>query len=511
MILVVNYTAAVKCSLCGESIMPGQDHLGSILRGRDLFLCHSGVNKPWVENLAERIEAVPYLDRHLGVVFDRWDFIKGKNIVTEIDEHIDHCRFIGLVVSKAMLESEWATMERTIAVWSDPSGREGRVIPLLIENVDLPASLRIRNWIDFREPDRFEEAFVELINRLTDTPTRRGRGGFQPIQRVQAYAPAPVVISGSNTADAVEEQLVANLFPITALPTVVQVAKTLLRKKSGVKRYIGNKHAPPFILRAQQLYTFSDLHDIDNPLQDAIEIRTLHDEYLAPWFSDEDRRRWAIELLNLCLKQHCWDRFLRFDGKGQRFFFRPKGDEGKTIRWQLGSTTYPRQVTARHYAYFKGEDGVPQQQPFGWRHQAVRLSFMHLPNGLFLKLSPTYMLTKEDGKTARGGSRVGPILSQWLNQERNGQVLRSLRFWSLVLTRGNQKELRIPTGHEAICISLAPAAGILGFGIRGDTIDYDRLMNAEFEDDLKVPELKEIPPEQIAFSFGPPPEAEEKR
>ena len=80
------------------------------------FLCHSGVNKPWVENLAVRIEVVPYLDRYLGVVFDKWDFIKGKNVVTEIEAHIDQCRFIGVVVSKAMLESEWATMERTIAV-----------------------------------------------------------------------------------------------------------------------------------------------------------------------------------------------------------------------------------------------------------------------------------------------------------------------------------------------------------------------------------------------------------
>ena len=68
-------------------------------------------------------------------------------------------------------------MERTIAVWSDPSGRDGRVIPLLIENVDLPPSLRIRNWIDFRDPDRYEEAFLELIATLRDEPVRRGPRG----------------------------------------------------------------------------------------------------------------------------------------------------------------------------------------------------------------------------------------------------------------------------------------------------------------------------------------------
>jgi hypothetical protein len=389
-------------------------------------------------------------------------------------------------------------------VWSDPSGRQGRVLPLLIENVDLPPSLRVRNWIDFREPDRFEEAFFELIGRLTDKPVRRGRGGLQIIQPLNAYAPAPVVITGSNAADAVNEQLVSNLLPVTGLPTVVQVAETPLRKKSGIKKYTGEQNPPPFILRSGRLFTFSDLHDISNPLQNAIDVKTLKDEYFAPWFADEDKRRWAMELLNLALKQHCWSRRLRLDSKGRRLFFRPADEDGKTIWWQIAGKRHPRQVTTRHFAYHKGENGMPVKEEFGWRHQALRAEFLHLPNGLFLKLSPTYMLTKEDGKTPRGGSRVGPILSQWLNQERNGQLLRSLRFWSLVLTRGNKTELRIPTGHEAITISLAPATGLIGFGISGDTLDYDRLMNAEFEDDLRVPELEPISAEQLSFGFGSP-------
>jgi hypothetical protein len=81
-------------------------------------------------------------------------------------------------------------------------------------------------------------------------------------------------------------------------------------------------------------------------------------------------------------------------------------------------------------------------------------------------------------------------------------MLRSLRFWSLVLTRGNKSQLRIPTGHEEITVNLAPATGMIGFGISGDSIDYDRLMNAEFEDDLRVPELDSVQPEQLAFGFG---------
>lgn len=29
--------------------------------GKDIFLCHTGAEKPWVEKLAEKIEAEPYL------------------------------------------------------------------------------------------------------------------------------------------------------------------------------------------------------------------------------------------------------------------------------------------------------------------------------------------------------------------------------------------------------------------------------------------------------------------
>ena len=53
--------------------------------GKDIFLCHTGADKPWVERLAERIEAEPYQTRFLGVVFDKWDFEKGGNIVVDIE------------------------------------------------------------------------------------------------------------------------------------------------------------------------------------------------------------------------------------------------------------------------------------------------------------------------------------------------------------------------------------------------------------------------------------------
>jgi hypothetical protein len=457
---------------------------------KDLFLCHNGANKPWVETLAEQLETVPYLNRRLGVVFDKWDFEKGKNVVLELERYIDKARFIGVVASKAMLQAEWPTLERTIAVWSDPSGRKGRVVTLLLENIDLPPSLRVRNWIDFRDPSKYEDGFVELVSLLTDTPRKRGRGGFAPTvpSTNVGYSASPQVITSSTGADKVQELIVTNLLPVTELPSVIQSGDTSIRKKDEVKNLTSDNHVPPFILRGGKLYTFSDLHDIENPLEKIIDPKTLKDVTFSSWFAQEDTKRWAIEALNLVFRQHCWDRYLRFDRTGQRFFFSPFRQEPKKIVWYLNGRR-TREVTTRHFGMRKTEDGKAEKFPFGWRHQAIRAQFVHLPMGLFLRVIPTYMLTTDDGKTPRGGPRVGPILSQWLNQERNGQVLRSIRFWSLVLSRGNKDELIMKTGLEQIKISLAPASGTMNFGILGDSIDYDRLISAEIEDDLATPAL----------------------
>jgi hypothetical protein len=459
-------------------------------RGKDLFLCHTGVDKPWVERLAERIEAETYEKRLLGVVFDKWDFAKGSNIVVDIEREIDSSRFVGIVVTRALLAADWPTLERSIAVWSDPSGTRGRVIPLLRENVTLPASLRIRNWIDFRDDERFEEAFAELVRLLRGEQTPRCKGSLLPtVPEIKLpYDPAPVIITSSVGADRIPERLVSNLFPIVELPERVYCAKTRLREKADIREYSANESHPPFLLRENKLWTFWDLRTDAGPYGEAVVSGTASDDLFEVWFSDADRARWAVELLNLYLKENAWRRFLRLDKDRHRLFFAPYQDRPKKIRWRIGGKWSSREVTARHMVTKKLPDGTKHKFQSGWRHQACRATFVLLPFGLFLRLEPTWMLTKMDGKTPRGGPRVGPILSHWLNQERNGQILRSIRFWSLVLARG-RAELSIPTGQKPIRIPLTPSTGLLEFGIAADRIDYDELTRSEMEDDLEVPQL----------------------
>lgn len=456
---------------------------------KDIFLCHNGAQKPWVEMLAQRIETEPYRDRNLAVVFDKWDFPKAGNIVTDLERFIDSARFIGVVVSRAMLQAEWPTLERSVAVWSDVSGARGRVIPLLRENVTLPATLRVRNWIDFREDEKFEESFQEWVRYLRGEPTPRGKGSLLPTVRIISppHGPAPILITASTGADRVTERLVSNLYRVTAVPQKIYYGATKLREKKDIREYC--EHPPPFILREGHLYTFTDLNTSEEFTsvlkgRDAV----VSSDNFSDWFSDQEYSRRAIELLNVCLKEHAWKRWLRFDGSRGRYFFSPRNGKLKRIAWRIGGRIRWREVTTEHTRRQKQEDGSFKDVPFGWRHQAIRGSFMFVLGSVMLKLEPTYLLTKDDGKTPRTSKWVGPVLSHWTNQERNGQILRSLRFWSLVLA--GAKELRIDTGQSPICVDLGPITGTLEFGIASDQMNFDTLMDAEMEDDYRIPQLE---------------------
>jgi len=295
-----------------------------------------------------------------------------------------------------------------------------------------------------------------------------------------------VVITAAVEADKVNENLISNLLPVLELPKLIYSAPTPLRDKSDLQKLSTVKSHPPFLLRSERLFTFADLRDEESVFRGVIEQKEIETEQFKAWFTT-DKHNWAVELLNLHLKASAYARYLRFDGKGQRFFFSPFKEQQKPIRWSIGGKQVSREVTTPHTATRLNADGNKERFAFGWRHQGIRANFVHLPMGLFLRIEPTWLLTR-DGKIPRGGSRVGPVLSHWLNQERNGQILRSIRFWSLVLTRGKD-ELSMPTGQEPIRVALTPARGAIDFGIIADTVDYDRLIGAEMEDDLAVPEL----------------------
>jgi TIR domain len=141
----------------------------------DLFISHNSVDKPWARLLAERVEG-DKSGPQLRVFFDEWDIKPGDDIPIALEEALESSRRIGLIISPEALSSPWVTLERSTAIYTDPSARKQRLVPILKRDCKLPAALARLNHIDFRRESDFEMSLERLLDLLHDRPTRRGIG-----------------------------------------------------------------------------------------------------------------------------------------------------------------------------------------------------------------------------------------------------------------------------------------------------------------------------------------------
>jgi hypothetical protein len=249
-----------------------------------------------------------------------------------------------------------------------------------------------------------------------------------------------------------------------------------------------------FLIKESRLYTIERLSPDSAFAPVVTNWLTLKQENLTQWLSRQDRAEWAIELLNNLFRQHAWKRGLRWDKSTDQFYF-PR-TKPKSVWWEIAGQTISREVTAPHMGWIELENQVKAEVQYGWKHQSIRADFVQMFGNLFLRLEPSWLLTELDGRTAATTQPVGPLLSGSEQQERNGQVLRSLRFWSSVLAKGHH-EIRISTGQAPVRAKLTPLSGFTQFGIPSDRMNYDLMMLTEMEDDLLMPALGPLGQESL--------------
>jgi len=469
------------------------------VQAKDIFLCHSSADAAWATRLAKRIQVERVDDRNLEVDRRNWGSPKTTGAVEEIVRYFCTCRVLGVVVSKLMSKTDWSALERILAASSKFSRFRGHVLAILLDNTTMPAFLRLGDWIDFRDTKKFEESFRDLVAILRENCSlARQDSPLAPATALESsHEVARVTTTSHASANRVKERLISNLYPVVELPKQVFSAETHCRKESEIRESCTGTGPMPFILREGRLYSLQPLYP-NSVFGPALrnDFKPTQEDF-TPWFSEPERSQWGLDLLNISLCQHAWKRGLRFDESQRQYFF-PRS-KPKRIWWQVGGSTIPREVTTANMEWKQLDDGRKAEVQYGWRHHGVRASFVQILGDVVLHLEPAWLLPGLDGKTPMFGHPVRPILSHSRNHDGNGQILRSLKFWSIVLGKGHA-ELRISTGQNPIRAKLTPASGFHDFGIRGDQVDYDRLVLTDVEDDLAVPELRPIE-EESAINY----------
>lgn len=418
---------------------------------KDLFLCHSSLDKSWVERLAGDIEAEEWNGRKLTVFLDKWDIDIGDNIVAKINAALAGSRFVGIVMSPEMLGSAWCEAEFSSVLYQDPTNRLKRLVPLRRRDVHLSTKERLQvppllgplNYLDFRNDKDYRKSLARLLAKLRGEPAPRGtRGGRGTPGR--SHSPDPIVAAlpeDRDKPDEVPETLISNLLPVRAPPSTVFSAPTNLKSKRDLPRGVD---FPPCILREGQLFSFTNLARPDNSFSSLVQRERVAQAGVAEWIARPDRWRWFVELLNDSLRRHLSTCGVGYDRDHERYYFLPQKTDNGTVflRWGAGAKRW----------VVRAPD--PGRQGY-WVHQAARLRFETLGDRLYLAIEPSWLFTT-DGRTLVAKETVGPLTMKWSGKERNGAILRHLLMWSDVLTSGN-REAVVEAGDQKLVIGRLPA------------------------------------------------------
>lgn len=128
-----------------------------------VFLSYSHADKKIVREVADLLRA-----RGVKVWIDDAELKTGDSLIRKIEHGLDSSDYVAFFISSGSLSSAWAQEELNVAMRRQLSGqRQAVLLPVLLEDVEIPPLLRDVVYLDLRDGDaaRAARQLVETINQ----------------------------------------------------------------------------------------------------------------------------------------------------------------------------------------------------------------------------------------------------------------------------------------------------------------------------------------------------------
>lgn len=129
-----------------------------------VFISYSHRDKAWVcDWLLPRLETAG-----LKVLIDTRDFTIGAPALVNMERAVASSRRTLLVLTPHWVASEWTNFESLLLQTGDPTGLQGRLLPLMLETCEPSKRLGIFTYADFRNPAGREAELKRLLRQITE-------------------------------------------------------------------------------------------------------------------------------------------------------------------------------------------------------------------------------------------------------------------------------------------------------------------------------------------------------
>jgi hypothetical protein len=149
----------------------------------DVFISYAHQDLPFVDALVRHLK-----DQRISVWFDRGMLRLGDSFSNSVQEALEHSKYFLLVISPSYLKSAWGNFEMGVALSRSASPRNGRIISLVMGDVDraaLPPLIVHTDQIVIGE----KVSFDKLAEDLTTMIGQGGRGR-EVVEEESLYSPS---------------------------------------------------------------------------------------------------------------------------------------------------------------------------------------------------------------------------------------------------------------------------------------------------------------------------------
>lgn len=123
-----------------------------------VFLCHSWRDKDFVKNLAKKLRR-----KDVFVWVDKAELKIGDSLLKKISDAIENVDYVIAVISSTSVKSNWVQKELSLAMDREINGKRVVVLPLVIEDCELPNFLKDKVYADFTNSENYEREFLRLL------------------------------------------------------------------------------------------------------------------------------------------------------------------------------------------------------------------------------------------------------------------------------------------------------------------------------------------------------------
>jgi hypothetical protein len=138
-----------------------------------VFISYNNKDNDFAEKLS--LELVRH---NIKVWKDSWRIGVGDSLIQTVQDGLEGARFFCVIFSKNSIESEWVKREITAALLREIESRKVMLLPIVIDDCELPLLIRDKLYADFRS--NFEDGLKNILAVISPHYRTQSSGRASP-------------------------------------------------------------------------------------------------------------------------------------------------------------------------------------------------------------------------------------------------------------------------------------------------------------------------------------------